>query len=393
MAAMTYWPPWAVSEGGTSVFSYLHNGKVCRLSGERAKLPSTSSSVGILFSGVPHDFWFVIHAHAIAAAVPRPHAHTIVTAGRRPARGPILSSRALALARRPPSLSHTRAVGCKPKPNANPKPEGFYDFLLEWWDESNPWRESFRDGGFAFERTALRCFCGYLCIHFCALALGRAVGGPLRARPTVIASTLHASAVSLLAAYVVARHRRFCSSKGGGSLRALDRKEPDRASFRACMLRPGGGEKKPDRASFARACCAPPTRYLLAFETDYSLWQQLALPLSLSYFAADTCWCASCRRACALSASSFMVFARSRPPDRRGTETSPPGGVRWVVSCARALHLGRGWRAPPGTACRAATGSSSSTTSSCASATTRSARRPARRSPARATRAGSCGSR
>lgn len=124
------------------------------------------------------------------------------------------------------------------------------DFYREWRHESNPWREAHRSDAEEGGNKFLTSFLFFL-VTFAALnALGKFIGkrrpdSPLSTRPTVLAGTFHALATSAISIYLL-------------------------------VARPSDDVR-------VSALSSEPT-------IDWSLWQAVAIPLSLAYFAADAVW-------------------------------------------------------------------------------------------------------
>ena len=123
-------------------------------------------------------------------------------------------------------------------------------FYQGWKAESNPWKETWREilrenPNRTLVVSLLNPFLPYL-IFFTLLNeagryIGQKYGGPLAARPTVLAGSFHAVATSALALYVL-------------------------------LVREDGTESNDGSVSMSR----------------WSPWQHIGVPLSVSYFAMDT---------------------------------------------------------------------------------------------------------
>ena len=128
------------------------------------------------------------------------------------------------------------------------------DFYREWRQESNPWREAHKsdaEEGGKFFASFLLFLATFAALNVAGHFLGkRRPGSPLSTRPTVLAGTFHALATSVISIYVLV-----------GRPSEVDASEDD-----------------------ARRGASEPTII------DWSMWQAVAIPLSLAYFAADAVW-------------------------------------------------------------------------------------------------------
>ena len=130
------------------------------------------------------------------------------------------------------------------------------DFYREWRQESNPWREAHKsdaeEEGGKFVTSFLWFFATFAALNVAGQFLGnRCPESPLSTRPTVLAGTFHALATSVISIYLLVVHPR----KGDPEDHAHNLSD------------------------------AEPTILI-----DWSMWQTVAIPLSLSYFAADAVW-------------------------------------------------------------------------------------------------------
>lgn len=133
-----------------------------------------------------------------------------------------------------------------------------YEYYLEWRHESNPWKEAYRaeaaaaaaggggssgggDSG-TFQRTFLIFLLLFAALNLMGQCFGKVYSGsPLSTRPTVLAGTFHALATAVLSTYLL-------------------------------LIAPPSAEEGE------------------GLHYDWSLWQTVAIPLSLSYFAVDAIW-------------------------------------------------------------------------------------------------------
>ena len=128
--------------------------------------------------------------------------------------------------------------------------DGFY---REWRQESSPWGEAHKsevEGGGTFRSTFLLFLAVFALLNVVGKYIGkRRPNSPLSTRPTVLAGTFHALATSIISIYLL-------------------------------VARPPGDVIEGNEQQNGTAVTA----------INWSLWQTVAIPLSLAYFAADAAW-------------------------------------------------------------------------------------------------------
>lgn len=130
------------------------------------------------------------------------------------------------------------------------------DFYREWRQESNPWREAHKldaEEGGKFVTSFLLFLATFAVLNVMGQSLGkRRPESPISTRPTVFAGTFHALATSVISIYLL-------------------------------LVRPRE-EGAPEDDARTRSDSSDPAI------VDWTMWQTVAIPLSLAYFAADAVW-------------------------------------------------------------------------------------------------------
>eukprot|EP00565_Helicotheca_tamesis_P007872 CAMPEP_0185723172 /NCGR_PEP_ID=MMETSP1171-20130828/104_1 /TAXON_ID=374046 /ORGANISM="Helicotheca tamensis, Strain CCMP826" /LENGTH=347 /DNA_ID=CAMNT_0028390839 /DNA_START=7 /DNA_END=1050 /DNA_ORIENTATION=+ len=116
-----------------------------------------------------------------------------------------------------------------------------YDFFVEWRQRSNPWRESYNEGGGVFERSFLFSTVVFILLNEFGKSIGRRYGKPFSSRPGFIAGTLHCASTSAITIYLLL--------------------------FQSGTLEDGNMKAG-----------------------DFKVWQEVGLPLSIGYFVVDIFW-------------------------------------------------------------------------------------------------------
>lgn len=188
---------------------------------------------------------------------------------------------------------------------------GLVDFYRSWRQESNPWKESYRGSNGTFERRFLYFSVGYAALYLAGYAIRRSYKAEQRARrekkdeedkldrswkaiisarPTVLAGTFHSAATALLACFVLfVRATGFYDPSG----------EYDWDG--------NGGDV-------------------------LTLWQQIGLPLSLSYFAADCFfYCLPRRDVVIFVHHAIMCFCHYPMNNDAGALLAGCGDREWVL--------------------------------------------------------------
>jgi len=134
-----------------------------------------------------------------------------------------------------------------------------YSYYLQWKRESNPWKEAYR-AEVSSRGTFLCRFLLFLFIFAALNVSGQRIGrqrgavSPLSSRPTVLAGTFHAFTTSAISIYLLAATPLLLNERSSNNGSSASAETP-----------------------------------LLQLH-DWSLWQKVAIPLSLAYFAADAIW-------------------------------------------------------------------------------------------------------
>lgn len=158
------------------------------------------------------------------------------------------------------------------------------DFFLEWRAESNPWRESYREGGGTFETIFLGFVALFVLLNWLGSVLGRKLGRPLgpplSRRPTVLAASFHSGSTSVIAIYLLLFRGDDDDDKGGRSV----------------------------------------------------VWQRVALPLSLAYFVVDVYWYCLPTNDVLIAFHHFvMCFCHYPVGHDSGAVLAGAGDKEWVV--------------------------------------------------------------